>query len=366
MPNLLPDFPAGLTASWLTDILRRHADMPQSCDVLSVTVEQVGEGVGMMSELSRVKLSYSEVEYQGPRSVIAKYPSQNPTNREVAMSFNLYEREVRYFAELDPLTQATSPAALLTLLDGDNFIILMQDMGDYLVGNQIEGANLLQTQLAVDELAKLHGAFWTRVDQLDWIPGIAKSYHADNMQNYGAPGWDNMLDVFGAFIPNEIAQQKDAFFTALPKLQNLMHQPPATIIHGDFRMENLLFGVQPDHHRVVIIDWQGPLVGRGLVDVCLLLAQSTQTEIRREHEKLLLDRYIAGLQALGIGYPDTDPWQDYRLTHLYNWVYVAVVSGALDASNDRAFAWMSQMIKRQVATSIDLDLFSLLPIDQLN
>ena len=45
---------------------------------------------------------------------------------------------------------------------------------------------------------------------------------------------------------------------------------------------------------------------------------------------------------------------------LYDGVYTAVVAGTLDRTNEASFAWMSQMIARQVAASDDLDVFGLL------
>ena len=161
----IPPMPEGLTEDWLSELLNRP--------VKSVRLEQVGEGAGMMSELSRVHIDFADGAE--PTTFIAKYASQNQTNRDVAMSFNLYEREVRYFRELDPQTSAKSPATLISKIQGDNFIILMADLHDYEVGNQIVGADLHQTQLAIDELVKLHGTFWNKVDDLDWIPGVADS-----------------------------------------------------------------------------------------------------------------------------------------------------------------------------------------------
>ena len=353
LPAALPDMPQGLTATWLSAVLGQ--------DIQTVTLEQIGEGAGMMSEISRVHISYADPNHPGPKAIIAKYASQNPTNREVAMSFNLYERETRYFAELDEQTSAMSPATLLVQIEGDRFVILMDDLHDYHVGDQRVGATLAQTELAIDELAKLHGAFWQQVDHLDWIPGIADSYHADNMRNFSDAGWEQMISVFGEFIPPDIAQMKQMYMQALPALQAAMHTPPITLIHGDFRMENLLYGTQDDHTPIVIIDWQGPLLGWGMVDVCLLLGQSTQTSVRRQHERELLQRYHQGLANLDVAYPG-DMWQDYRMAHLYNWVYVAVVCGALDTSNARAFAWMTQMVNRQVAATKDLDLLELLNV----
>ena len=91
-----------------------------------------------------------------------------------------------------------------------------------------------------------------------------------------------------------------------------------------------------------------------MADVALMLAQSTRTEVRRSHERALIDRYLHGLSAQGItGYTPEQAWSDYQLAILYNWGYTSLVAGTLDVSNDRAFAWMSQMVLRQSAATED-------------
>ena len=98
-----------------------------------------------------------------------------------------------------------------------------------------------------------------------------------------------------------------------------------------------------------------------MVDVALILAQSTRTEVRRQHERSLLARYVDGLVALGVDHYDAQvAWDDYRQAMLYNWVYVAVVAGTLDVHNEKAFAWMSQMVSRQSAATTDLAVFDLI------
>ncbi len=358
----LPPMPEGLTAAWLTSAFIEKGLLAADNAVTSVQRELVGDGTGMMSELARLEVGYAKDTPDLPSSFVAKFPSQNANNREIAMSYNLYEREVRYFAELDPLTTAASPRTYLTELDGDNFILLMEDMRDYRIGDQAAGADLTDTTAAVDELAKLHAAFWNRVDDLDWVPHIARSYHADNMAALCEIGWPNMCEIFKDYIDAGIARRGDAFLAGLAALQEAMDTAPVTLLHGDFRLENVFFANTPDQVPIAIIDWQGPLLGKGVVDVALLLGQSTLTEVRRAEERQLLERYVAGLATGGVaGYEGDTAWQDYELAVLYNWVYVAVVAGTLDVTNEKAFAWMSQMVARQTAVSMDLDVFRLLP-----
>lgn len=353
----LPEFPAGFTPAYLNSVLGTDF-LPAGVRIVDVSRSPLGEGTGMMADIAKLTLTY-EGDAQGlPAAVIAKYASENPTNRQVAMLYNLYERETRFSEELDPLTEARCPEFYFTGLDDENFVILMEDMTDYEVGSQAEGATLRQTELAVDELAKLHSAFWQKVDRLDWVPGIANSYHADNMRNLATSGWDTMVDTFGEFIPDAVRARKADFIKAIPGMQARQMTGPITLTHGDFRMENLLYGVKEDHYPVAVIDWQGPLQSRSIFDVALFMGQSTRIEVRREHERAILERYLEGLKAGGVTDFEFDQlMDDYLHCMMYDWVYTAVVAGTLDTTNEAGFRWMSQMIDRQVVATADLDLF---------
>lgn len=358
---LIPDLPAGFNEGYLTDVLHYERLLPETSRVSTVSRQQVGEGTGMMSEIARLLLTYEGDSGDLPTSYIAKYASQNETNRRIALQYNLYERETRYFSELDRLTSARTPEAFVCERQGDRFLILMEDMIDYEVGSQVQGADLGKSELAIDELAKLHSAFWNQVEGLDWVPHISNSYHADNMQQLGVLGFDGAIAKFPHLIPQRLRAIREDFCAAVPNLQAFMDRPPLTLVHGDYRMENLLYGSKPKHDPVAVIDWQGPLLARGLNDVALFIGQSSKTSVRRGHERRLLKRYLHALEAGGvIGLNFETLWEDYRRTILYNWLYAVVVAGTLDSSNEKAYAWMSEMLTRQVAAMEDLQVIPLL------
>ena len=358
---VIPDLPDGFSKKFLTEVFHHKRLLPERSRVLRVVREQVGDGTGMMSEVVRLILTYEGASGDLPTSFIAKYASQNETNRAIALQYKLYERETRYISELDPLTSARTPKAFDCKRQGDRFLILMEDLIDYEVGSQVEGADLKKSEIALDELAKLHSAFWNQVEGLNWVPHISNSYHADNMRELGVLGFDGAIEKFPHLIPEHVRAIREDFHAAVPKLQAFMDTPPITLVHGDYRMENLLYGCEPGHDPVAVIDWQGPLLARGLNDVALFLGQSSKTSVRRAHEKTLLARYLQGLEAGGVeGLAFDQAWEDYRRTILYNWLYVVVVAGTLDSSNEKAYAWMSEMLKRQVAAMEDLEVLPLL------
>lgn len=358
----LPTSAAEITGDWLTEVLHGSGALPADGAVAEVQCQALGEGAGMMSDLARLTLTYAGAATGAPPTLVVKLPTKNETNREVAIKYDIYAREVRYYAELDPMCAARTPAIHLSVIDADNhFAIVMQDLSAYRIGNQITGATLEQSEICVDELAKLHGSFWNNIDSFEWLPQVANSQHATNMQVGARAGWDTMLEIFGESVPGSINAVRDPLLNAIDPLQQRLVTPPITLTHGDFRMDNLFFGQTPDHHPLVILDWQGPLRGRSMHDVAHLLCQNTQTEVRRNHERELIERYVDGLAANGVSdYGFDDAWDDYHLAVLYLWAYVVVVSGTLEVGNDRALAWMSKMIERNAAAIEELDCLSLL------
>lgn len=353
----LPSMPNGLSPEWLTACLSA-AGIAAGAKVTAVRRAGVGEGVGMMSELSCLQLTWSETRPDLPSSVIAKYASTNPVNRAAANGFHVYEREVRYFLEVDAHTTMRTPRVYFAKLEPDNYLLLMENLGEYRIGSQAAGAGLDDATLAIDQLAKLHAPFWGNTQSLDWVPHIEGSYHADGILMMATNGWDPMVSTFGVHIPESVRAGRDAVLAAIPALQAQMNSAPLTLIHGDFRMDNVLFGQKPGQDSIVILDWQGPLKAKGIVDVAVLLGQNTLTDVRRTHERALIERYVRGLASLGVNYPLATAWQDYLDALLYQWCYCATITGSLDGSNPTAAAWMAQCAARQSAATVDHNLYA--------
>jgi hypothetical protein len=351
----LPALPEGLTPAWLTSALHA-AGLGQGGYVEEVGFSAVGAGVGMMSELTRLSLRWSAAADGAPATVIAKYASTNPTNRAAGDGFHVYEREVRFFSELEQLTTARTPLCYFARYQAGNYLVLMEDLGAYRTGSQAEGADLADAELAVDELARLHAPFWGRVEALDWVPTIFRSYHADALYSMAVGSWDKMVDTFADHVPDSIRAAGPTIHAALPALQAAVNEGPATLIHGDFRLDNLMFGAMPAHRPIIILDWQGPLRARGIVDVAVLLGQNVHVPVRRQHERALIARYTRRLAELGVSYGEDEAWRDYRVTLMYLWCYCTTITGGLDGSDPRSYAWMSQCVARQCAATLDHDL----------
>ena len=355
----IPATTAELTPGWMSAALR-HGGL--DVEVSEVAIDPFGEGVGMMSGLARASLTYARGD--GPRSVIVKQPSPNEVNRGIAVAFHCYEREVSFYREAAALTSARTPTLHHADLEGETeFVIVMEDLAGYEIGDQTIGATPEQARLVIGSMAAFHAAFWGRVDELgfDFIPDHYPSYFSDNMHQGAIASWDTMAALAGDALPPELAAVKDRYIAAIPRLQEWMTAAPRTVVHGDFRMDNFFFGREPGQHPIVICDFQGVLRGKGAHDLAYFLSQSVPVPTRREHERDLVARWHAGLVAGGVeGYGAERAWEDYRRSVLGLWTYVTVIAGAIDPSNERGREWMREMVRRSASTILDLELLDLL------
>ncbi|MBT3624187.1 MAG: phosphotransferase [Gammaproteobacteria bacterium] len=327
----------------------------------NISLAPIGEGVGMMSSMSIIELEWEDSKDM-PSSLVLKLAAENDTNRAVSQQFNLYLKEVSYYKDLAPRTTARSPRVYASEIDEEhNFFLLMEDVSSYRMGSQVEGATREECELCVDFLVNLHASFWNQLSDVEWLPNMSGSDNATNMALGCEAGWPQLQAIFGEFVPDNIEAQRERYLAAVPTLQAQLDQHPKTLIHGDFRMDNMLFGQAPAHDPLLVVDFQGPLKGNGIHDVAYLLSHSAKTEVRQEYERSLIERYANGLTRAGIkDYSVEKAWNDYRVGVLYSWTVAVVIAGTLDPANDRGFAWMSKMVERNGLAINDLNCLDLL------
>ena len=363
-PNNYPLRPNDITNEWLTAALQAGGVLPADGSVAGMQRRPVGEGVGMLGLIEVVTPTYSGNAASAPKSVVVKYPTEVEGNLVVATTFNVYQREVLFCQRLAPKAGMRVPTVFFSAFNGQtSFIIVMEDLSEYTMGDQVEGCSIARAELAMSELAKLHGSFWGKVDvpEYDFIPYHFPTIHSDAMLAGARAGWDVMASIFGDLISDELKANKDRFLDAVPKLQEWLVQRPNTLIHGDFRMDNLMFGTKPEHSPLAVIDFQGTLRCKGIQDVAYLLSHNMDPTECRANERRLVELWHAGLVANGVtGYSADQAWDDYKRAVLYLWVYVAVIAGTLDPSNERGKAFMGAMVSRASRAISDLGLMALL------
>ncbi len=94
-----PTHPRELTTEWLAATLKA-GDTLHGAHVTSFSTSPVGEGIGMLGILVRVAMTYDRPAPEAPQTLIAKFPSAVPGNREIGMTYRLYGREVDFYTRI--------------------------------------------------------------------------------------------------------------------------------------------------------------------------------------------------------------------------------------------------------------------------
>ena len=133
---------------------------------------------------------------------------------------------------------------------------------------------------------------------------------------------------------------------------------PWTVVHGDFRADNLLFG----RDRVVVVDWQTVGLGPGPSDLSYLLGASLTPDDRRRHEATLVDRYVDGLARQGVALEREAIWEQYR-RYAFGGLIMAIVASALVRRTERGDDMFVTMAERHARQALDLDAETLIEED---
>ena len=353
----LPAGPTELTAKWLS-----HA---VGAPVRSFSNQVIGEGVGLLGQLARVNLEYEGRAEGAPRSLIAKFPAAVQENRDLANLFQFYEREVRFYEDIARRAQMATPHCFFSAFDAatGTFVLLMEDLSEARIGDQCAGATQEEAELAVREMAKFHADWWGKVEteELDWIPHANAPVHRSAEDSY-QKSLGPCLNIFGHRVPDSVRPVMEKLATNVCYLLDRASEPPCTIVHGDFRYDNLFFAEEPGKRMLAVIDWQIMSRARGPYDLGYFLSQSVQTDARRAREKDLLAQYYQTLLDNGVkDYSREDCFQDYRRSVLYCLVYPVIAGGTLDLSNERGVSLVSAMLERSLMAIDDLNCGELLP-----
>ncbi len=343
---MIPASISEVSTAWLSEVLGARID--------DMSLTQIGQGVGLMGDIFSVKLTSSDSSVPG--SVVVKLPSSFEENRQQGVALGMFEAEIRFYSEL----AAAAPVGLPEIYHAEiaagtaDFVIVMQDLTGLTMVDQSEGMNLEQAFAAVSVLAQIHAVWWNRADDLNWIPDMIGPRIAfiDQMLTDIQPVFEAN---FGADLPpGGLALYRQFSGNYLKVNQFMAARSPWTLVHQDYRVENLLFG-DDGTGEVVVIDWQGIGRGPGAYDLAYVLGGSMDTELRREHEQALVRCYHDKLLASGVeDFSFERLWDDYGYAHLQGGLATSLVTGgSMDLSNERGAKLVRTMSVRHVQAALD-------------
>jgi hypothetical protein len=345
MTITFPTTSAAITAEWLSGVLGTR--------VHGFELEPIGVGVGLVCDLVRVRVEH---DGEGASSFIAKFPSASEENRFVALVLNMYGRETRFYRELATDTPLSAPRCHAVELDAESneFVLLLEDLEGARVVDQITGVGRADAELAIDQLAILHAGWWNHPG-LESVPRLCDSPYPEAVSAAFVGAWEPVQQICDGLVSPNVKQLGDRFADLIPGLMARLSEPPWTLSHGDYRLDNMFFSDDPAR-PLVLVDWQLYDRSRGPRDLSYLLSQSMEPDLRAGCERALVERYVGGLEANGVtGYDAEQAWADYRLATLFDLVYPVIAGGGLTLANERATALVRVIFARFVAAFEHLD-----------
>lgn len=354
----IADTPASLTAEWLTETLRCSGHL-DSATVVDVRLSQVG--TGQMCDSVRLTLRYDR-PVDAPASMIAKLPAADETSRATALALRSYENEVRFYQQLAPGLPVRTPVAYYAdiELETARFVLLLEDMAPAQQGDQLAGCSAGVAKLAVDELVRLHAPRWNdpTLESLEWLHRDRASQQQFLLMLLPAL-WDGFRQRYAAEIGPHVHAAGDALFARLEAYLTA-GSSPWTIVHGDYRLDNLLFDPAGGGGAVTVVDWQTCTHGPGLQDVAYFVGAGMLPDSRREAEHDLVRGYHAGLRAAGVtDYSWEQCWRDYR-RGTWAGLIMAVAASMLVERTERGDEMFLTMAERHARHALDLDATELL------
>jgi aminoglycoside/choline kinase family phosphotransferase len=275
-------------------------------------------------------------------------------------STNLYGREIRFYAELAGKVSITTPQVYYSASDEDSgdHVLIMEDMSYAQNGDDLLGRSREDALFCVRQLARLHADWWddTRISE---FPG--QHQISDQHQPRFQRSWRLCMEKVGADLSPSFITICDLLTNRIGEISSALTSRPQTLIHGDFRYDNIFFSQNDGAVQLTLIDWQ--LVERACAayDVSYFVASSLHIHQRREIEDDLLAAYHDTLIDCGIrDYSISDLLNDYRLSFI-RFIELWVEAGAyLDLTNPRGHAYFLESIARLDAIFEDHDILSII------
>jgi hypothetical protein len=336
--------------------LQEHGTAVANAELTGLEMTPIG--IGAMADTYRVRLDWN-ADGAGPRSLVAKKPSANPAAAATAASVGAYEREAKFYLELATRTAVRAPRLLGVMRDGDTAnTVLLEDLSEgYRPGDQFAELSLDTLEQALHQLTLLQVPFWEDAEtaRLDWlhrrlgvpIPRIVERMHRS---------WALGRETIGTSLSSQERECVDRFVAHAGEWASGLGGP-CSLVHHDYRVDNMLFG----RGELVVLDWQTIGWGPAMFDVAYLLGTSLEPEHRRAVERSEILRHVDDLAARGVSWSAEDAWEAYRRA-AFAVLLMLVPPIATVKTNPRMEAMYHRLIAFGARMALDLDALDLLPV----
>lgn len=327
--------------------------------VRGVAATRIGTGQVALSLRLDLEL-FDDAPNDLPQVLVAKIPSPDAESREAARMHLTYHKEVGFYLDLADLVDVPHPRSLYSAIDdesGDFTLLMERAVGE--VGDQLAGCSVDDAEAMVDAAVGLHAPTWGKVEvfaNTSWLPmpdpaGVSQRQAIFSML---LPGF---IDRFQHRLAADVLDAARWLGEHLSTLM-LTSKLPLCVVHGDFRLDNMLFERSETSSAVTVLDWQTTGFGRGPTDVAYGIGSGLLLDDRRGAEASLVERYFNGLAAAGIDCSFDDVMHDYRVGTVSG-LGMAVIASQVVTATERGDEMFAVMAERHAQQMIDNDVFAL-------
>jgi hypothetical protein len=361
-----------IDAAWLTAMFHR-AGVGVGRAVQAVTGQPIG--TGQVGDNVRFELTWSAptggCHGAVPATVVGKFPSRSPISRATAVNVGTYRREVGFYRDLQPEVAIRTPGVLHVGWDAatHDFVILMDDVSPSRPGDQLAGCSLVEAEQAIDQAVGLHAPTWGRtveLRRLDWLdqPEPERVERMGEFLRATYPGFASRYAQRLLPADRELgAALVERYPTLAAHVATWAERHSAwCVTHGDYRLDNLLFGPDGGAPAVTVVDWQTVTVGIGPGDIAYFAGAGLLPEDRAEHERALVARYGRGLRRAGVDVDGAALWDGYVLGSASGYL-MAVLASQIVERTERGDEMFAVMAERHAAQMRDVGLLDCLQGD---
>lgn len=354
-----------ITAGWMTQALLAGG-VAATPEVSAVEVRKLSDVTNALGNLYRCHLTLSDGQPGSPASVIVKLPSSNPMAFRFSRWLSLHRREYVFYRDIAPYGYVRVPTLFYGDFDADTnrFVLVIEDLGHMRGIPQSVGVDAVRSSQAIRHLAGLQGRFWDSADE----PGLSAcgdfltTRESRIMQTVYLLTLPAALDRFADLFTAKTRRLALQFGFRIAAHFAALSTGPKTVVHGDFRADNMLFGDTGQDDGLALIDWQGFGIGCGMYDVAFFLGTSVTSDIRRRIERDALGEYHDIVCRAGVeNYTLEDCWRSYRQNMLGTLMPMVIGCGALDMSDPDLVKQTRELLSRVLTAIDDLDSWEFMP-----
>jgi hypothetical protein len=325
VPTPGPTKSSDITAEWLTVNVGARAPGAAALAARSL------DGTTGTTDRRRLAVEWNEAGKRAglPANVFVKSSPLSAKNRGMVAALGMSTNEVRFYQQIADERVGVCPKAWYSYAGiGARFVIVLDDIvvdgaKPYALADRCE---VQHARGLIDAFAALHSRFWEspRFDgDLQWVRTWSMRPGNAVLKRFYKRGRRDALRLDRPEATPALRATAAALDANIDAYYREFEIGPLTLLHGDSHLGNTYS--LPDG-RSGLLDWQVIWRGPGLREVTYGMTTGLDPDVRRAHERELLERYLDALRAGGVtAVPSYDEaFQRYRLFSAEAWDAVAM------------------------------------------